>query len=72
MWNYAKRFVSVLLHDWFPVLNTTGNNLNCVNDLFEHCCDLASFFPFDYCFMFDLLTVIIVLVVLIHHTIKFI
>ena len=41
--NYAKRFVTVLLHDWFPALNTTGNNLNSLNDLFEHCCSLTSF-----------------------------
>ena len=38
IWNYAKRFVAVLLRDWFPVSNTTGNNLNCLNDLFVHCC----------------------------------
>ena len=43
IWNYAKRFVTVLLHDWFPVSNTTGNNLNSLNVLFEHCCNLTSF-----------------------------
>ena len=42
-WNYAIRFVTVLLHDWFSVLNTAGNNLNSLNDLFEHCCNLTSF-----------------------------
>ena len=41
--NYAERFVAMLLHDWFPVLNTTGNNLNYLNDLFEHCCNHTSF-----------------------------
>ena len=43
VWNYAKRFVAALLHDWFPALNTTGNDSNCLNDLFEHCCNLTSF-----------------------------
>ena len=27
----------------FSVLNTAGNNLNSLNDLFEHCCNLTSF-----------------------------
>ena len=43
IWNYAKRFIAVSLHDWFPVLNTTGNNSNSLNDLFEHCCNFTSF-----------------------------
>ena len=33
----------IWLLDWFPVLNTTGNNLNCLNDLFEHCCNPTYF-----------------------------
>ena len=36
--------VALLLHNWFPALNTTGNDSNCLNDLFEHCCNLTSFF----------------------------
>ena len=35
--NYAKRFVTMLLHNGFSVVNTTGNKLNCLNDLFQHC-----------------------------------
>ena len=42
MWNYAKRFVAVLLHDWFPVLSTTRNNLNFSISIYN-CCNLTSF-----------------------------
>ena len=42
MWNNAKRFVAMLLHDWFPVLNATGNNLNFFISIY-HCCNLTSF-----------------------------
>ena len=38
IWNYAKTFVAVLLHDWFPVLNATGNNLNFSISIY-HCCN---------------------------------
>ena len=38
IWNYTKRFVAVLLHDWFPVLNTKGNNLNFFISIY-HCCN---------------------------------
>ena len=70
IWNYAERFVAMLLHDWLPVLITTGNNLKCLNDLCEHCCNHTSFFLIIVSSLFYS-KLIIMLVVLIYHAIKF-